>query len=415
MKITRLGQATPLLSATSLGGSGGTLDPVVGGGLVPTASGSNSWSWGSNVSQIFANGSNALLGPLVNFTAGSNITLAVSSNTMTITSAAGGGSTSYGSNSNAVASANDAGASTLASRADHVHLGVRSLAHSSNSFSGPVILTASGTLGITSPTPGTYNLSAGTGGGGSALTVKDEGTPLATDATSLDFVGAGVVASGVGAAKTITIAGGSGSTIQYGGLKPATPLDDFGGTSLDGAWSAHSSQGSFATTDCFTQALDGSHLSMGFGAKTGRLYRTATNTNQEWLVGGIVPDGGMLTGTEPMFGMGLLTTAGTGVGIVVYNDGNAYLCSITTWAYGAFTGTFTGYGHNLLRHGPYALRLVRVGNVFTGYISIDGQTWVAASSTLTSTFTVGYKAVGLFYNNTIAYKGRLFVDWVHTA
>jgi hypothetical protein len=44
--------------------------------------------------------------------------------------------------------------------------------------------------------------------GGGALTVKDEGTPLATDATSLDFVGAGVVASGTGAAKTITIAGG---------------------------------------------------------------------------------------------------------------------------------------------------------------------------------------------------------------
>jgi hypothetical protein len=41
------------------------------------------------------------------------------------------------------------------------------------------------------------------------LTVSDEGTPLATAATSLDFVGAGVVASGTGAAKTITISGSS--------------------------------------------------------------------------------------------------------------------------------------------------------------------------------------------------------------
>jgi hypothetical protein len=49
--------------------------------------------------------------------------------------------------------------------------------------------------------------------GGSALTVKDEGTPLATDATSLDFVGSGVVASGAGAAKTITITGGSASAV----------------------------------------------------------------------------------------------------------------------------------------------------------------------------------------------------------
>lgn len=39
------------------------------------------------------------------------------------------------------------------------------------------------------------------------LTVKDEGSILATDATSLDFVGAGVTASGTGAAKTITISG----------------------------------------------------------------------------------------------------------------------------------------------------------------------------------------------------------------
>lgn len=41
------------------------------------------------------------------------------------------------------------------------------------------------------------------------VTVQDEGTPLATLGTTLDFVGAGVVASGTGATKTITIAGGS--------------------------------------------------------------------------------------------------------------------------------------------------------------------------------------------------------------
>jgi hypothetical protein len=42
---------------------------------------------------------------------------------------------------------------------------------------------------------------------GSDLTVEDEGTPLATAATTLDFVGAGVAASGTGAEKTITISG----------------------------------------------------------------------------------------------------------------------------------------------------------------------------------------------------------------
>lgn len=44
-------------------------------------------------------------------------------------------------------------------------------------------------------------------GGGSSLTIEDEGTPLATAATTLDFVGSGVVASGTGTDKTITISG----------------------------------------------------------------------------------------------------------------------------------------------------------------------------------------------------------------
>lgn len=50
--------------------------------------------------------------------------------------------------------------------------------------------------------------------GGASLTVEDEGTPLATAATVLDFVGAGVTATGAGAEKTITIAG------------PGVPADD---------------------------------------------------------------------------------------------------------------------------------------------------------------------------------------------
>ena len=42
---------------------------------------------------------------------------------------------------------------------------------------------------------------------GSALTVQDEGSALSTAATTLNFVGAGVTASGTGATKTITISG----------------------------------------------------------------------------------------------------------------------------------------------------------------------------------------------------------------
>lgn len=45
---------------------------------------------------------------------------------------------------------------------------------------------------------------------GLALTVAEEGTPLATAATTLDFTGAGVTATGSGATKTIDIPGGGG-------------------------------------------------------------------------------------------------------------------------------------------------------------------------------------------------------------
>ena len=47
--------------------------------------------------------------------------------------------------------------------------------------------------------------------GGGDITVQDEGSALSTAATTLNFVGAGVTASGTGATKTITISGSSGS------------------------------------------------------------------------------------------------------------------------------------------------------------------------------------------------------------
>jgi len=48
------------------------------------------------------------------------------------------------------------------------------------------------------------------GGGGGSLAVQDEGSALSTSASTLNFVGAGVTATGTGASKTITIPGGSG-------------------------------------------------------------------------------------------------------------------------------------------------------------------------------------------------------------
>jgi hypothetical protein len=62
--------------------------------------------------------------------------------------------------------------------------------------------------------------------GGSDLTIEDEGTPLATAATTLDFVGAGVTASGTGATKTITIPGGAGALDDLTDVTITAPAED---------------------------------------------------------------------------------------------------------------------------------------------------------------------------------------------
>ena len=60
-------------------------------------------------------------------------------------------------------------------------------------------------LTVTALSGGSVTVNASGGG----ITIEDEGSALSTSATTLNFVGTGVVASGTGAEKTITIAGAS--------------------------------------------------------------------------------------------------------------------------------------------------------------------------------------------------------------
>ena len=62
----------------------------------------------------------------------------------------------------------------------------------------------------------------GGGGGGSAITIQDEGSSLSTAASTINFVGSGVVASGTGSTKTITISGGSGGVNVQGEVRAYT-------------------------------------------------------------------------------------------------------------------------------------------------------------------------------------------------
>jgi|9_EtaG_2_1085328.scaffolds.fasta_scaffold03560_4 hypothetical protein len=68
------------------------------------------------------------------------------------------------------------------------------------------------------------------GSSSSSLTIQEEGNPLSTAATTLNFVGSGVLAQGNGATKTITISGGGSSgqvTVQknVSGTSPTEATD----------------------------------------------------------------------------------------------------------------------------------------------------------------------------------------------
>jgi hypothetical protein len=65
-------------------------------------------------------------------------------------------------------------------------------------------------------------------GGGSGITVQDEGSALSTLGTTLNFVGSGVVASGTGATKTITISGGGGGGTGGKFVENATGIHTLG-------------------------------------------------------------------------------------------------------------------------------------------------------------------------------------------
>ena len=65
-------------------------------------------------------------------------------------------------------------------------------------------------------------------GGTSGITIQEEGSALSTAATTLNFVGSNITASGTGATKTITVTGGGGATAGYLTKLSGTNVDNTG-------------------------------------------------------------------------------------------------------------------------------------------------------------------------------------------
>jgi len=108
-------------------------------------------------------------------------------------------------------------------------------------------------------------------GGGSAITIKDEGSALATAASSINFVGAGVTASGTGADKTITISGGGGTSNNvvretFTGNGSATAFTLTNSFTTDGAVVFYNGQHLTPTTD---YSISGSTLTFTFAPVNG--------------------------------------------------------------------------------------------------------------------------------------------------
>lgn len=127
--------------------------------------------------------------------------------------------------------------------------------------------------GVTASGTGATKTITVSGGGSSGITVEDEGSALSTAGTTLNFVGAGVTATGTGTTKTITVSGGGGSSgqtlISSGTVTSASSID-FDSSVLTG----HESYRIVLSN--VTPTVDGRELRMRVGTSgtglTGSIY-----------------------------------------------------------------------------------------------------------------------------------------------
>lgn len=338
------------------------------------------------IRSVAANSSNNLTQPNIGLVSGSGIAFAVSASTLTISalgSGGGGGSVSYGSNATDVSSVSAVGGSSNVAREDHVHKGVHQI--TSNTSNAKV---------------GDVNLQAGSG------------IALGVSAQNITITNTGASSGG---------GGGSGVTVQYPALKPATPTYDFATASLPGAFSAHSSGGTFVIGNVTPQGVDwvGSSVELEFSEQFGGIYVSHADTDLDFQVGGINVYG--LSAVPVMVGIAGLNSSGTGVGVMAYTDGNGYIATVTTWDYGGFSDSWSNHGlgaptsTGTSTNQGYWMRLKRVSGTWTGYMSQSGRAWDKVFATRADSITVDRLFFGMIFDNSGLYSGRLTADYFDVA
>ena len=213
---------------------------------------------------------------------GNNVDLkldAASGTDSTVQLTAGSNVTLTRNNANAVTIAAAAGLAGITVQEEGILVGP--LATTLN-FTGSAI-TATGT-GATK----TINVTGG------AITVQEEGTALSTAATAINFVGTGVTASGTGATKTITVTGGGG-----GGGSSSFYKDTFSGNGSATGFVLANSVSNENLTQIYINGVYQSKDNYTVNG-TGITFSTAppsgTNNIEVISVGSIaVSDGGTLT------------------------------------------------------------------------------------------------------------------------
>ena len=174
---------------------------------------------------------------------------------------------------------------------------------------------------------GTIDLVASSSGGGD-ITVQDEGSSLSTAATTLNFTGAGVVASGTGATKTINISGTTLTTeaVQdiVGGMFTGNTETNITATYEDGdgtidlvatAGGALSSRAdNSASTGSIAQTAS-ANITINTQSKTFALLKVAISA-PAWVVlyvdsASRSSDSSRTEGTDPAPGAGVITEVST--------------------------------------------------------------------------------------------------------